>query len=52
MEVACPSKTQALCDSKTVLWCSMSTDRIIETIFFKDTINSERYMEEIMLPIF
>jgi hypothetical protein len=38
-------------DSESVVWCMVSTNRIIEAVSFKYTIKSEKYMEQI-LPFF
>lgn len=43
---------QPLHDQKIGLWCAISGERIIGPIFFQETINSERYMENILRPFF
>ena len=37
-------------DRKIGVWCAITSHRIIGPIFFTDTVNSQRYIEDIITP--
>jgi hypothetical protein len=39
-------------DIKVGVWCAVSTRRVIGPIFFGDTVNSDRYVSDILEPFF
>jgi inhibitor of nuclear factor kappa-B kinase subunit alpha len=39
-------------DQKIGVWCAISAARIVGPIFFEETINSERYVSDILQPFF
>ena len=39
-------------DQKVGVWCAIARSRIIVPIFFEDTINSKRYISDILEPYF
>ena len=41
-----------LYDRKVGVWCAVSQTRIIGPIFFENTINSQRYISDILQPFF
>jgi hypothetical protein len=39
-------------DIKVGVWCAVSAQRAIGPIFFRDTVNSDRYISDILEPFF
>jgi hypothetical protein len=39
-------------DTKVGVWCALSARRVIGPIFFGDTVNSDRYVSDILEPLF
>jgi hypothetical protein len=39
-------------DQKISVWCAITDSRIVGPIFFENTINSERYVTDILRPFF
>jgi hypothetical protein len=37
---------------KVGVWCAVSAQRVIGPIFFEDTVNSDRYVSDILEPFF
>lgn len=46
------SHEKPLHDVKVGVWCAVSAKKIIGPIFFNETINSERYIQQILEPFF
>jgi hypothetical protein len=39
-------------EMKVGVWCAVSARRVINPIFFGDTVNSDRYVSDILEPFF
>jgi hypothetical protein len=52
LRIAAHGTQRTLHDIKVGVWCAVSARRVIGLIFFEDTVNSDRYVSDILEPFF